>query len=309
MALLNTFPLDARTYEFEWLRRFFEVGRQEGVDAAGDFKVTDGAGADLKVDVAAGLALVKGDTGFRNGLYLQLNDAVIANAVTFDAAHATLPRIDQVILRVGDSDDLGSAGDVPAIEKLTGAATAGATLDNRNGATALPNDCLRLADVLVPAAATSLLAANIRDRRTWARGAYFRVQPPTGANYTTTSSSPADLDATNFPKRLELSGAPVEFALVVPRASHSAAAYIALGLAVDGSLTVEQGTDSFLGEGTAGAFFPSALRWAPTPAAGSHIFNPRWSTEAATATVDRSVVGRAPIFTGREDVRQNATND
>lgn len=221
MTLLGPFPLDAKTFEFEWLRRVYEVALWEGVPTS-DLKVTDGAGADLKVDVAGGQGFVRGDTGFRNGLYLVVNDAAIANAVTLDASHATLPRIDQVVLRVNDTDDLASATDIPAIEKVTGVPTSGATLDNRNGATALPDNCLRLADVLVPAAATSLLAANIRDRRPWCRGIFWQAERTAGNLTATGTTLPGtELDTAALKPRIETSGPrPVKMTCTV-RVAHS----------------------------------------------------------------------------------------
>lgn len=172
MALISTFPLDQTTYGFEWLRYSFLLGLQEGVVEPGDFRVTAAAAGGMRVDVAAGTALVAADTGVRNGLYVQVNDAVIANAVTFPAADGTNPRVDQVFVQVNDVADLGSAGNTPALAVAAGTATAGATLDNPAGVTALPANSVRLADVLIPAGSTSIAAANVRDRRRWARGAF-----------------------------------------------------------------------------------------------------------------------------------------
>lgn len=166
MALLDTYPLDVRIYGFEWLRRMFDTGiHREGVVAAGDLAVTAAAAGGMRVDVAAGACLIRGDTGFRNGLYLQVNDAAIANAVTLDGSHATLPRLDRIILRVNDSSDLGSATDVPALEKVTGVPTAGATIANGLGMAAMPADAIELARVLVPAASVAVTAGNISDQR------------------------------------------------------------------------------------------------------------------------------------------------
>jgi hypothetical protein len=178
MALRSTAFLDSTTYGFEWLRLLAELALQEGVlgtTAGTDFKVTAAAAGGMRVDIASGIALVKGDsgapgTGLTQGLYPQVNDASVANAVTLTAAHATLPRIDQIVLQINDSTDLGSAGNVPAFAVVTGVATAGATLDNRTGAAALPNNALPLADALVAAASVAVVAGNIRDRRRFARG-------------------------------------------------------------------------------------------------------------------------------------------
>lgn len=176
MALRPTQYLDSQDFGFEWFRVLAEQSLREGAVGAADFKVTAAAGGGMKVDVASGVAFVKGDTGtpgsgISQGLYMQVNDASIANAVTLTASNGTLPRIDQIVLTVNDSSDLGSAGDTATLSVVTGTATSGATLDNRTGAAALPSNAIRLADVLVPAASASVTAGNVRDRRQWANGA------------------------------------------------------------------------------------------------------------------------------------------
>lgn len=181
MSLLTTFPLDTKTYGFEWLR-YVMLGAghlREGVRGAGDFKVTAAAAGGMRVDVAAGLAIVQGDTGTRNGLYGQVNDATIANAVTLAASHASLPRIDSIVLTVNDSADLASGSDTPTLGVVAGTPTAGATLDNRNGANAIPNNTIWLADVLVPAASVAVTAGNVRDKRQHAAGRAILAALPT----------------------------------------------------------------------------------------------------------------------------------
>lgn len=212
MALLTTAFLDSKTYGFEWLRQLLELSPlQEGAVSPGDYKVTPGTLGGQRVDVAAGIALVKGDSGTRNALYAQINDAAMPNAVTLTASHGTLPRVDQIILRVRDSSDLGDGSDTPALEVLTGTATDGATLDNRTGAAALPNNAMRLADVLVPAASASVTAGNIRDRRQWARGA--RWLATLGAISQSTLNTWIPWDDGAGKRRLELSGVPCRILL------------------------------------------------------------------------------------------------
>jgi hypothetical protein len=216
MALLKTFPLDPDAgYGFEWLRAMLEVSPlQEGVVGAGDFKVTPAAAGGNRVDVAAGMALVKGDSGLpalgiTQGLYLQGNDAAIANALTFDVGGAQ-PRLDQVILIVSDTSDLGSASNAPSLAIVKGAEVAGTTLDNAytNGsAGALPANAIRLADRLVPAGASTVNAVDVRDRRRRARGARAWAKRTAG-NVVTASSVYSEADS-NMRQRVELSGAPV----------------------------------------------------------------------------------------------------
>lgn len=325
MALLNTFPLDAKTYEFEWLRRFLKMTPvQAGVLDPGDFKVTDGAGADLKVDIAAGAALVQAATGFRNELYLQINDAAVANAVTLDAAHATLPRVDAIILQLNDSDDLGDASDTPLFDKVTGVPTSGATNDNGLGASgpggtgpALPNDCLLLGWVLVPAAATSLAAGNIRDRRRWARGAHRRIRRTSNAggtdNYSFSNTAAfADIDATNLKARLECAGSTVEIVVSgVMLHSMGGDQPVNLRAAQDWAT----GGAGFDNEAVGRAFRLGTVndtafeaRWAGQPAVGSHVF----TLQGKVNNPSGQLYARADLplyFTIRELVLQDASND
>lgn len=187
---------DAKQYDFAYLRHLAEtLLNSEGVANYGtDFVVTPAA-TGLRVDIAAGAAWVKGDSGtpgmgISQGLFSVVNDAAVTNAVTLPTADPTNPRIDQIVLKVRDSADLGSGADDAIFDYVQGTATAGATLLNRTGAAAIPNDCLLLADVLVPAAATNLVAANVRDRRIPANGRAAKYIPTLE---TTTSTSFVDL--------------------------------------------------------------------------------------------------------------------
>jgi hypothetical protein len=154
------------------LRKVWEV-LQEG--AVGDgLLVSQGAG--LTIDVAAGVGFIEGDTVADQGLYRVFNDATL-NSSAFPqggiaAADATKPRLDQIVVEIKDNE-YDASGDYAAIPRvLTGVATTGATLDNRNGAAALPDSTILLADVLVPAASPSIDAEDVRDRRADAFGAF-----------------------------------------------------------------------------------------------------------------------------------------
>jgi hypothetical protein len=163
--------------------------RDDGPEPAGagvagyqDFRVIQRqAGANMSVDVGTSgagqmTAWVRGNTREGQGLYrvdnidrsapsassyvAQLNVTVSSNA-------SGNPRIDQVVLRVQDSQHAG-ATNLANIAVVTGTATSGATLDNRNGAAALPASCILLADILVANGASSITTADIRDRRPYA---------------------------------------------------------------------------------------------------------------------------------------------
>lgn len=201
MALLAPEFIPGNKYLFQTIRHLMEhIGIQEGVYASGDLAVSQRAtGANMSVDVAAGAAWVKGDTGTRQGLYHVVNDALVN--LTVSAAHSTNPRLDQVILVVNDSSVSG-ASNTPELKVLAGTATSGATLDNRNGAASLPSNAIRLADILVAAADTSITTAEIRDRRPRARG--FKSTDSKTADTNWQSSGGDMLSVTG-----EFSGAPV----------------------------------------------------------------------------------------------------
>lgn len=163
MTLWTPHYLQTKTYSAQRLRMVHAglVGvNGEGVVDAGDFAVGQrGAGANMSVDVAAGAAFVRGDDSSRQGFYHVVNDAIVNVAVA--ASHASLPRIDTAIVRVYDSTVIGGGTDAATVEVLTGTATSGATLANRTGAATLPATAIRIADILVPGASTTVTTANI----------------------------------------------------------------------------------------------------------------------------------------------------
>jgi hypothetical protein len=292
---------------FASMRRTLQISPiQEGVYDINDLKVIQrGAGANQSVDVGAGDGWVQVDS--ITGLCRVRSDAT-AN-VTISASHATLPRIDQLICRYNDTSIPTGSGNIPTLEKLDGTATSGATLDNRTGAAALPSNCLRLADILIPAASTSVVTANIRDRRPWTRGAYIRVIRTAG-NLTTASGTPALLDATTLAPRLEVSSVPVRLTLRANISHTVANADVVLPFWMDGAIV--DGLGANIGEtqtsATATQGSMRVFTWDMVPAAGSHVFGPAFAIgTAGTLTVQANATVPL-IFTVEELVRQNASN-
>lgn len=205
------------------MRRFRRAYQMAGGSQPGFFSM---AGMDVTVStmtltISAGSALLSGTAYGTEGLYHVENDANVNLTVT--AANATNPRIDQVILTLGDTTDIaGSAGNTATLSLLDGTPTAGATLRNRTGAAALPAGALRLADILVPAAAGSLVTGtHIAPRKLSARGALYMTRDPgvanDNSNGATAQTAPVALAASPTGKltqnvlRAELSGNPVMF--------------------------------------------------------------------------------------------------
>lgn len=182
------------------------IGNLVGVEGvanfhAGSLLVTTG-GSGLNLSVAQGGALITGDDDDR-GVYSVYNDAAVT--LTATAANPTNPRIDQVIARVYDST-YGEGADEWVLEMLDGTATGGATLTNLTGATALPDNAIRLAYVLVPATFLGpfVNATHIRDARvgyqpgsSMATGTLVRAYRAAAFNVTTVSTKLA-LDTVAF---------------------------------------------------------------------------------------------------------------
>lgn len=277
----------------------------------GDLKVTPGASG-VNVDVAAGAALVQGDTIALQRLYHIANDAT-KNSATFEAGDIPAPsstqaRLDQIIARVWDHEADASGQRKWRLEVLEGGAASGATLDNRNGAAALPDSAVRLADVLVPQSATGLVATDIRDRRPWARGFLALRVADGSANFQTTSTSYVDISS-QFPIRVECSGKPVELIFWAPAVSHSASngrgdmRFTIDGVAVDPPMTV-LGTE----RATAGNLDVSILHGILVPSAASHVFNVQYTViDAGTLTVWNNF-GKQPQFIVRELLQPLADN-
>jgi hypothetical protein len=115
----------------------------------------------MTVNVATGQAVVQGSTTTTQGPYVYTLDS--AKTVTIAAAHATLPRIDLVAIRVRDSNVSGSGLDGDIVPIAGTAASSPVT-------PGLPADgasYLTLATVSVPAAATSIATGQITNQWTW----------------------------------------------------------------------------------------------------------------------------------------------
>lgn len=167
MAEANVVSVNSVSVSAQDLRNLLSRPLGEGVDGYDDMRVTPSSG--LVLSVAGGVGYVRGDSVGDQGLYRVYNDAAkLTSAFALGgiaAAHATNPRLDQIVARVYDEDALDQDLRTWRLEVIGGTATGGATLDNRNGADALPPSAMLLADVLVPASAASLGSSDIRDRR------------------------------------------------------------------------------------------------------------------------------------------------
>lgn len=125
--------------------------------ASGGLAVSErAAGANMSVDIAAGVAVVEGDDQADQGKYLCRSTGVENRAIA--TADPNDPRIDLVIARVRDSNVTGTDDDW-ILEVLTG------TPDPSPSAPAVPNTAIALAEVSVAASASSITDSDITDRR------------------------------------------------------------------------------------------------------------------------------------------------
>lgn len=119
-------------------------------------QVSQRATPDMNVTVAPGTCHIAA-TSTTGGIYACVNDASYDVAVS--ASHATLARKDLVCARVYDAiDDTGALNQF-SIEVIAG------TPASSPSRPATPNQALALAEVLVPAASTSVVTGNITDLR------------------------------------------------------------------------------------------------------------------------------------------------
>lgn len=147
-------------------RQLLEEFFSPGVASASAMVVTSTGGA-RSVTISKGACYVPGSQNTDQGTYRVFNDNALAR--THDPA-VTFPRLDQLVVRVYDSTELGSGAlDYGDIEIVKGTEANGATAIGRQGAvpdSGLPANTVRIADVLVPIGASPVIpSANIIDRR------------------------------------------------------------------------------------------------------------------------------------------------
>jgi hypothetical protein len=295
------------------LRRSIEAATalQEGVLNSTGWKVREraaGANMTVEVDANVGLAIVQGDSVTHQSRYVVAPHSAV---VTLDiaAAHSTNPRVDMVVLQVRDNTHDALGQNDARVMVLTGTPTAGATIDNLNGQVSLPSNALRLADIHVPAADTTIANAQIRDRRRWARGALF-VGTRTSGDVAISGANWQEVDGTNLKARIECSGAPVRVAFFASGFS-SAPGSAAFAYSLDGDLIGAaslHARNRFLTHG-ATSNYTLASSWGFVPTAGSHLLS----------LIERALSGTLTLYGGggsggsidfhvEEIVRPNATN-
>lgn len=123
-----------------------------------NFAVTQNGGGDMSVNVAAGIAHVRGTESGSQGGYWIVNDATVNK--TFTAAHATNNRTDSVYVTIKDQFYSGGVN-TSELNVAAGDPSFPTTPPT------LPANSFEIARVTVRAATTNILTADISDRRSW----------------------------------------------------------------------------------------------------------------------------------------------
>jgi hypothetical protein len=151
---------------------------------AGDLKVSQQGSPAMGITVAIGSGIVDGTESATQGIYVVVNDA--AADVSIAASDPSNPRIDLVGVRIRD-DEFSGANHVADLFIVQGTAAASPSRPTA------PDNFLELAEVDVPAGASSITNAEITDTRVpslvWARGRgnIDAVEQTASQNVTTTA--------------------------------------------------------------------------------------------------------------------------
>lgn len=179
------------SYNAEQARRAwqFEIAAAGGVKNRSDMTLAAPVSG-LSVNVGGsgvGLdeAMIAGTSTTTQGMYYAHQTS--QTSVSISTANPSNPRIDTIYAQVEDSGYAGGSNLwVPSV--VTGTATSGATLSNLAGIGAAPASSLLLGYVLVPAAATSIITADILNAQPYAYS-YLNIFKPIPASGSGTVSA------------------------------------------------------------------------------------------------------------------------
>jgi hypothetical protein len=156
------------SYDAQALRQPLSDIMSPGVASAASFALAQrSAGANMSIDVGSpsvvNVAYVRGSDVADQGLYRIAYSGSVLN-IAIGANASGNPRIDRVILRIGDSAHAGAL-DKAYLDVVAGSPTVGATLANQLGVASEPANALTLGFVLVANGAASIVTASIQDTR------------------------------------------------------------------------------------------------------------------------------------------------
>src|SRR5205823_1441218 len=157
---------------------------------------------------------------------------------------------------------------------------------------------------------SSVVTANIRDRRPWARGAYRRILRNT-ADYTTASASFVAIDATNLAPRVECTGNPIRMHLAGSMLHSAVSALVLAAHRLDSTVIDGASANGYWEQrldATANTDNRRELMHSTVPAAGSHLFDPAFAVVTAGTFTMRANSTNPLLYVIEEIVRQNTDN-
>jgi hypothetical protein len=145
-------------------------------DDGNAFWVKQTSTASMNVQITPGIAYVLGTQGGTQGLYTVINDAILSQAI--NTADPTNPRSDIVFVRVQDGNYSGTVN-AASIGYSAGTPGVGAPPPTA------PANSLVLAQISVPAGASTITTARITDKRqaVVAAGGVLPISPANGMSY------------------------------------------------------------------------------------------------------------------------------
>lgn len=170
MALIDPcLFLQADAHPARSFRQLITAMFGEGILGSSSLAVTQrGAGANFSVDVAAGVAVITGDSAAQQGRYLVVNDATVNDSTTAvtSAPSAGNERYDRVILEVKDNAEDAGGVNKPQFRVVAGTPAAVGTASPP----ALPNTAITLAIIgPIVNSTTTITNSLITDGRSAAR--------------------------------------------------------------------------------------------------------------------------------------------
>ena len=137
----------------------------QGIAMPTHFKVAP-TGTGLGYTIATGQCFVKGTEIANQGMYCVTNDATLT-PTAFSAAAAGQHRTDLVVIQTNDTTDGGRAGNNASVVVVAGGSV---LIANSMTVPTAPASSIPLAEVVLTAGVTTLLAAHITNRRVLAAG-------------------------------------------------------------------------------------------------------------------------------------------
>ena len=139
-----------------------------------DLAVTQNGSPNMSVNVAGGVAVIPQTLAANGGVYIGLNDATVNLAIA--ASNPSNPRIDIVVATVNDAAYSGGTNNW-VLQVITGTPAASPS------APATPSSSILICQVAVAANASSIVNANITDKRALVHSSLGGQGNPCGAIY------------------------------------------------------------------------------------------------------------------------------